>query len=199
MNMATAHRFLLTLEATGALASYRRGSFCLGPALDELGQLAEQNNPLAARVQPLITDLARNINESVMVCRLGRKGPVCIAVAGVDRPITVNINVGTVLPMAVTAQGKIWLAHMEKDERKDWGIDRALPSDRELEGIRLQGFAENRGDNEPDIGAVSVPIYGRDGKVALTLSTFGMLSRFDKALVGRALPLLKDCSAQIPL
>lgn len=189
-NNATAHRFLLTLEEAGAVVSYRRGFFRLGGGLEELGRLAEATNPLASKIQPLISDLARELHESVMVCRLGRTGPVCIAVAASDQPITVNISVGTVLQMAVTAQGKLWLAHMDERERSDWLGDGQAVDEAELAAILEQGFSRNKGDNEPDIAALSVPIMGADGKVFLTLSTFGMLSRFSEDAVERALPLL---------
>ena len=199
MNTATAHRFLLTLEETGALGSHRRGYFHLGLATAELGRMTELTNPLSARLQPLISTLAEEIRESVMVCRLGRLGPTCIAVAAADRPITVNISVGTVLPIAATAQGKIWLAYMGAGERETWCSDHEIPPEEELLRIRSQGFARNRGENEPDIAALAVPIMDENGKVALTLSTFGMLSRFDESFIAKSLPLLKANSAGIKL
>lgn len=199
MNTATAHRFLLTLADCGALVSHRRGAFGLGEGIQELGRIAELTNPLGTRLQPLVTDLARDIGESVMVCRLGSNGPTCIAVAASDRPITVNISVGTVLPIATSAQGKLWLANMTPKEARDRLQGEAGPEAAELEQVRAQGYARNRGENEPDIGACAVPIHGPGGDVALTLSTFGMLSRIDDALVAHALPLLKAAAARITL
>ncbi|WP_305989299.1 IclR family transcriptional regulator [Roseibium sp. MMSF_3544] len=199
MNTATAHRFLLTLEESGALVSYRRGYFSLGAGIQELGRLAEITNPLAIKLQPIVSDLARKLHESVMVCRLGRKGPTCIAVAPSDRPLTVNINVGTVLPIGVTAQGRLWLANMSEEDVKDWLEGAAEPTAPELEQIKAQDYARNSGENEPDIGALAVPVRGRNGEVALTLSTFGMLSRFDDEMVENALPILKAAAAQIHL
>lgn len=195
MNTATAHRFLLTLADCGALVSHRRGSFGLGEGIQELGRIAELTNPLAARLRPVITDLAREIGESVMVCRLGPKGPTCIAVAASDRPITVNISVGTVLPLATSAQGKLWLAHMSPEEAETLLDGARGPSAAELERVRTEGYAQNLGETEPDIGAFAVPIYGPTGGLALTLSTFGMLSRIDDALIKGALPLLKAAAA----
>lgn len=197
INNATAHRFLLTLEETGALVSYRRGHFCLGPMTQELGQIAEATNQIAAHIRPIIRALARDLNESVMVCRLGRLGPTCIAVAQAERPITVNISVGTVLPMVSSAQGKLWLASMDPQDRSSWLKSSAPNAPIDLEQILAEGFARNLGDNEPDIGALAVPIWGDKGNVALTLSTFGMLSRFDDAMLERALPGLIATAKQI--
>lgn len=203
MNAATAHRFLLTLEAAGVLSSQRRGSFGFGPRMERLGRMAEAVNPMGPRVQAVIDGISHEVNESVMACRLGREGPTCMAVATADRPISVNIKVGTVLPMLPTAQGRLWLAAMSEAGRRAWF--RAHPDqapdaagtarlEQDLARIRAAGCAVNAGDNEPDIGAVAVSVVGGDGRVQMTLSVFGMLSRFDGALIARARALLKEAA-----
>ena len=208
MNAATAHRFLLTLEAAGVLASLRRGSFGFGPRMELLGRTAEAVNPMASRVQAIIDGISREVNESVMACRLGRDGPTCMAVAAAERPISVNIKVGAVLPMVATAQGRLWLAWMSAAERAAWfrahpdqalGPAEAARLEQDLATIRAEGFAVNRGDNEPDIGAVAVPVLSADGRMQISLSVFGMLSRFDDALVAKAKTLLQDASRTLTL
>ncbi len=192
---ATAHRLLLTLEQAGALVSYQRGVFSLGHAIEALGILAQASNPIAARIDPLIAELAIKLNESAMVCKLGRRGPICIAVAASKRSISVNINVGTVLPMANSAQGKLWLAAMDPSERASW-LEEDQAND-DLDRIEADGYARNRGENEPDIGALSVPIKNINGEVVLTLSSFGMLRRFDDDTVAQNLPALLDTAKRI--
>lgn len=197
MTTATAHRFLLTLEEAGALYSFQRGKFTLARWFQEMGQLAEMANPLADRVQPVIDRIARALNESVMACQLARTGPTCIAVARSDRPISVDIRVGTVLPIANTAQGKVFLANMDKADSAVWLDGQPLPTD--LKDVRSRGFAQNRGENEPDIGAVSVPVRNTTGQVVLTVSVFGMLSRFNADFVARAVKSLKSETSGIEL
>ena len=129
--------------------------------------------------------------------RRGRKGPTCIAVASSNRPITVNINVGTVLPMTVTAQGKLWLAAMDPAERASWLDDRTSAEMLGLDAVRAAGYARNRGDNEPYIGALAVPVLHARGGIALTLSVFGMVRRFDDAMIAATLPKLRDIAARL--
>ncbi|WP_375260695.1 IclR family transcriptional regulator [Palleronia sp.] len=197
MTHATAHRLLLSLEEAGAVVSYRRGYFSLGSVIQELGAVAEASNQVVAHLRPIIAELALELNESVMVCRMGRRGPTCIAVAASSRPISVNISVGTVLPMTSTAQGKLWLAAMAPAERAQWLEDGLTSEALGLDGIRAAGYARNRGENEPDIGALSVPVKGRSGEVVLTLSTFGMVSRFDDEMVERTLTKLLTTAGKI--
>ena len=208
MNHATAHRFLMTLEHAGALRSTRRGFFSLGPKIDQLAHVAEETGALASVIAPEIEVLSHELNESVMACRLTRHGPTCVAVAKSARTISVDINVGTLLPPLASAQGKLWLAEMSPTERGERlaaltaaGAQANVPDfadlDAELRQIRQQNYALNLGDNEPDIAAVSVPVRGPDGKLVLTLSVFGMLSRFSPEFRERALLRLAQCAERV--
>ncbi len=197
MTHATAHRLLLSLEEAGAVVAYRRGCFSLGPVIEELGAVAKASNRIAARISPLIEELALDLNESVMVSRLGRHGPTCIAVAAFSRSISVNISVGTVLPMTTSAQGKLWLVAMEPAQRAQWLQDGQTSESLELGRIGACGYARNRGENEPDIGALSVPVESASGELVFTLSTFGMIHRFDDQMVARSLPELLAMAERI--
>lgn len=201
LNASTAHRFLMTLEAVGALRSTKRGYFALGTRINQLGRVAEETDMLPGQVQPHIEALSAELGESVMVCRLSRHGPTCVAVAKSSRPISVNIEVGTLLPLVSTAQGKLWLAEMTASERNArlraqqvfGGQVEDLKSDsleQSLLEIKANGFASNLGENEPDIAAISVPVRDPTNQVALTLSTFGTLGRFDEDFLTKARPAL---------
>lgn len=196
-NPATAHRFLTTLVAAGALISYRRGYYSLGPLIDELGFSAQACSPSATRIRPLIQDLAQRVNESVMVCRLGMSGPTCISVAKSNRPITVDITVGTVLSIDRTAHGKLWLSTLSEGARVSRCGGPCAVSAAQLDKVRAQGFAINEGEANDGVGALAVPILGADGSTQLTLSIFGMEHRFDEALRGNALPHLRETAQAI--
>lgn len=209
MNAATAHRFLTTLVEAGVLTSLRRGQYCLGHRMQELGKIAEKSLRLEALVQPVIDRVARELNESVMACRLGDAGPICLAVAQSARPISVNIRVGTILPLHASAQGKLWLAFVTPKDRDAYlsGMTMAARSDNtitdlsafraELTEIQQKGFAVNKGENEEDIGAVSVPVFDTRGQMIVSLSAFGMLSRFDAQLEERAKTTLFQAAKEI--
>ena len=197
LNNATAHRFLMTLEAAGALRATKRGYFALGPKIDELGQVSEETGAIGILLQPELEAVSRALNESVLASKLAKNGPTCVAVAKAMRAISVNIRVGTVLPFHTSAQGKLWLAEMSKDRRKPYLENAAIAGspfkEAELERLHTElghvaklGFATNLGENEPDIAAVSVPVRKTDGTIALSLSAFGLLGRFDKRFIETA-------------
>lgn len=203
LSRATAHRFLATLEAAGVLVAVGRGVFAPGPRLTRLGRMAEELNPLVGHVQDALEAIRRDLGESAMACRLSARGPLCIAVSPADRQISVNIKTGTTLPLLTTAQGKIWLAYMSTPERAALQRRRAFEAgdldalEPELARIRADGCAFNLGSNEPDIAALAVPVLAADGHAVLTLSVFGMLSRFDADLLQRAETKLKATAARL--
>ncbi|TNJ47792.1 IclR family transcriptional regulator [Phaeobacter sp. B1627] len=199
LSYATAHRFLVTLETAGVLTTVRRGVFAPGPRLARLGRMAEDLAPLPRSLQATLDALRQELNESVMACRFTARGPLCVAVSAAQRPISVNIRTGTTLPMLETAQGRLFLADMSVRDRAGWaraqGVEPAVLRAIEpaLDQAQRSGHAINRGDNEPDIAAVSVAVR-TGGRTTLTLSVFGTLSRFDTAFIDRARDLLRDAA-----
>ena len=209
LTQSTAHRFLSTLVSLGALASYQRGVYCLGPRVEQLGRMEQETNPLAGVVRPILRAASDVLNESVMACRLSPAGPVCMSVAKSNRSFSIDIKVGTILPLHSTAQGKIWLSAQPRRDRfarlgaynlsqiTDNTLNSIDALHDELDAIRDNGFAVNRGENEPDICAVAVPVKTVDHEVALTISTFGLLHRFDEAFVAKAKRQLKETAERI--
>ena len=206
INNATAHRLLLTLENAGALRSTQRGVFALGAEIERLGWVAEEANSTGSIIKPELEALSTRLQESVMASRLTRHGPTCIAVANSKRAISVNIKVGALLPLYTSAQGKLWLAEMSEHEKTKRiealsTTGAAIPDqsdlNRELQKIRTQGFSLNLGDNEPDIAAVSAPLRDADGTMVLSISTFGMLSRFNEDFIKQAVGALRLTADQI--
>lgn len=198
MSVPTAHRFLLTLEHTGHLVSPRRGQFTLGQKLEGLGRLAFDINPLPSLARPIVESISRDLNESVMACRLGRKGPVCIASTNSRRPIRVSVDIGAELPISLTAQGKLFLADMGQKERlsrmqtdattrgETLEPEAIKHRQSELEGVLNAGFATNFGENESEIAAIAVPVRNEEGLTVVTLSVFGIMSAFDETLMNRS-------------
>ena len=106
--------------------------------------------------------------------------------------------------MTVTAQGKLFLASMQKEEMIRRTRDEMDATDERstaeaiaaLEAaivlVHERGYATNLGENESEIGAVAVPVRTSSGDTILTLSVFGILSSFDDVLLERAKRALFD-------
>ncbi|MNL39643.1 HTH-type transcriptional regulator YiaJ [compost metagenome] len=103
-----------------------------------------------------------------------------------------------------TANGKLWLAYGDRKALDGYLAATALTplSDDTLTGrevllaemdrIRENGFATNRGEREVGLGAVAVPIFGRLGRMVAGISIFAPANRMDAAAEERALRLLRE-------
>ncbi|MBC06988.1 IclR family transcriptional regulator [Thalassospira sp.] len=185
INMITAHRFLHTLVHAGALRVTSRGVFRLGYMFADLGERVLQGDNLPTILQPILDHLARDTGEACMATEFDRDMAVCIAKALPDRPLYVDIRIGSRLDAFCTAHGKLWLAHMSPDDKDRYFKNAELTGmtdhtitdinalKAELATIRDQGFATNNGERERDIYALAVPITTQHGKMISALSVFG--------------------------
>lgn len=104
-----------------------------------------------------------------------------------------------------TAAGKAILSVLAEEKREEILDERGLPpvtdrtiTDREtlgheLDAIRRQGYATNKGEHSPGVCAIAVPIELNDETVAGAISISGPLSRLEQERIDEELtPLLRD-------
>lgn len=203
LNAITAHRFLKTLEAEGALVLTSKGHYRLGYTLVDLGRRAEREDDLAPLLQPELDALSASVQEASMATLYQSGMVVCIARGLAPRSLSVDVRVGSRLEAYCTAHGKLWLAFLPTVERTRYlnsvvrepmtattitNRDALL---RELKAIAAQGYATNRGEREDGITAIAVPVLARDGTMVTGLSIFGPTSRIDDAILSASLTALQ--------
>ncbi|MBJ3786090.1 IclR family transcriptional regulator [Devosia sediminis] len=211
LNAITAHRFLKTLEAEGALVQVAKGSYRLGYALVDLGDRARDEDRLGQWLQPMLDDLTADLGEASMATIYQAGMVVCIARAMPPRSLSVDIRVGDRLEAYCTAHGKLWLAHVSPSERsrylKSTPLDaltgrtithRAQLED-EIAAIGARGHSYNLGEREDGITAVAVPVKTDGGRMVAGLSMFGPSSRIDRAALDRALVRLDAAAREAAL
>jgi DNA-binding IclR family transcriptional regulator len=189
MNGITAHRFLRTLELTGALVAVSRGGYQLGYAMADLGERAASQRNLTTVVQPVLEALTNDVNEGSMVTSFDGEMAVCIARAVPARTLFVDIKIGSRLEAYCTAHGKLWLAHLTPEQwalyldkvsvepMNDINTQTADSLQRDLAEIRTTGVSYNRGEREPEIQAVGVPAMSRTGRMICGVSIYGPTGR----------------------
>lgn len=201
-NFITAHRFLRTLESVGALVAVSKGNYRLGFMLVDLGQRAADEAGLSRVLQPLLSDVTRDVHEASMATVFDGSMVVCIAKAASPHPLFVDIRIGSRLEAYCTAHGKLWLAHLPEAQLERYldqvTLRRLTPTSiverdallAELDEIRRTGLAYNRGEREADIRAVAVPVLTHGGRLVCGLSVFGPPHRLtDEALVAATVRL----------
>lgn len=206
MNGVTAHRFLKSLEAVGALVEVAKGRYRLGYTLVDLGSRAAAHDSLGREILPVLQLITNDLQEAAMATIYQAGMVVCIASTRSTRSLAVDIRVGDRLEAYCTAHGKLWLSQLPEAE-----LDRYLRETRltpltsqtildadsllhELNKTRQQGYALNIGEREDGITALAVPVVSNQGDMVVGLSVFGPTSRIDEDVLVKARAKLTEAA-----
>ena len=209
LSRAAARRCLHTLRVLG-YAIGRDGVFELTPAVLSLGQSYLGATSLASVAQPVLERVAGRLQESTGVAVLDGDDVVFVARAAARRILSVELSVGSRLPAAVTASGRVLLASAGEDLRARFLarvklapltprtiVDRAALG-AELDRVRGQGYAIIDQELELGLRSIAVPITRHDGVVAGALNVGVQAARIDaRTMRGEFLPLLQEAAAGI--
>jgi DNA-binding IclR family transcriptional regulator len=114
----------------------------------------------------------------------GETGPTVIAMEESDRVVTMNVRIGTVLPLSTTAIGRLFLAflHQAVTQRFLAAERRAmpaakLPSEKQLEQllklIRAERISITYGALMPGVDAMAAPVFDYRGELIAAVCAVG--------------------------
>ena len=213
LHKSTVSRLLSTLEAGGFVQQDpRNGRYRLGLQLAALAAQALTQYEVRDVARPLLHDLAVHSGETTTISLLDGDYAVNIDQVLAPNPVKHLGWIGRRLPLHCTAAGKPLLAHLPRAQ-----LDRILAQPlarftprtitnpdllrRELERVRMQGFALAQEEYEAELSAVGAAVrdYRGDAVASITISgpTFRLPSNRLLAL-GDAVRLTADrISAQL--
>lgn len=194
MNRAAARRFLLTLVKEGYAETQGR-NFRLRPKVLELGRSVLPTMTFGDVAQPLLDDLAEELDETCYISVLDDQAVVYILRASGRRLIGVNLEVGSRTPAWLMSSGRVLAAALPPAERKAWlaqvklekRTERTIRTKAAL--AKAMAEVEDQGwcvvDEEYEIGmrSLSVPIRGRNGHVFAALNVTCPSSRVSAAMM----------------
>jgi IclR family pca regulon transcriptional regulator len=207
---ASARRCLHTLTVLGYATTTAGGRYELTPTILTLGQAYLSSTTIARIAQPVLERVSDTLNESSSVAVLDDEEIVYIARAATRRILSVNLFVGSRLPVACTSMGRVLLAALEPDTRAKFVkrvklrqyTERTL-TDRhalaaELDKVARQRFAIVDQELEPGLRSCAVPIARPDGLVVAALNVGVHASRADiSSLTRNVLPILRRAAEDI--
>ena len=182
MTVATAHRFLLTLENLGVVSRASDNRFQLGTRLAELGGRVEHNKVMTHVVAPHVDALAEHFGERVNVAVLSGKKVIQIAIGHNARSLQLGILDDRILPAYCTAAGRVLLAglrpkmldylldDLEFESFTEKSITNRAALMEELQEIEQQGYALSCGEIDEGVSCVAVPILDDHSEVVAALS-----------------------------
>jgi IclR family transcriptional regulator, pca regulon regulatory protein len=210
LDRAAARRFLLTLEALGYIEHDSR-QYRLTPQTLQLGYAFLASLPWWQAAQRIGERLTARIGVSSAVGILDQQNITYVAYASAGRfPLLLNRSVGTQLPAAATAIGRVLLASLPADQLGEWlgrvrlekytthTLATRPALERALQEVRASGFCVVDQELADGLRSIGVPIRNRAGDVVAGISVSvadGHLRRDD--MIKRYLAALREASAAI--
>jgi DNA-binding IclR family transcriptional regulator len=194
MPASKAHRYLVSFGRAGLVAQDPvTGRYDLGPMALRLG-LAALGRIDAVKIGTwAAAELRARIDETALIAVWGNRGPTVIAWEESSKPVTVNVRVGSVMPLLTSATGRAFLAYLPAARTADLvAAERALlrAAGRDIDPqalaaeVRRHGLGRVDGDLLPGVAALAAPVFDHTGKVALVLTALGPHGVFDGRVDG---------------
>jgi DNA-binding IclR family transcriptional regulator len=164
---STILRLLKSLERFGYISRNEQGSYNLGSTLWRLGSMYRKDFDFGETIRPVLRHVRDLTGETASFYVKDGHSRVCLYRVNSTKALRHHLDEGTQLPLDRGAAGKLLLAYT--DENYEMGQE-----------IRNQGYTISRGERDPDIAALAVPIMEKNREIRGVLSVSGLISYFDK-------------------
>ncbi len=204
MHRGKVHRYLVSLARAGLVSREADfGHYGIGPLAISAG-LAGLNrlNPvrLAYEALPALRD---RIGETVVLAVWGERGATVIALEDSARPVTLNVRVGSILPLRTSAIGRVFAAHLPEAVLRPVLAAQAKRSAavpalaRALAAVRRDGVAAVEGTLIPGLNALAAPVFDQRGALVLVLGAVGRRETLSASPRGPAAAALREAAAAL--
>ncbi|WP_435176713.1 IclR family transcriptional regulator [Halorussus sp. AFM4] len=196
LSKGSAHNHLATLERLGYAVS-RDGRYRLGLQFLDLGSRIRAGRDVYRAARSEIDRLAHSSGETASLVVEEAGEAVFVYRAGDDE--STRLRAGSRVPIQATAGGKAILANRASTSAADvLDGDVAAPTDatitdadalaRELQTVRDQGLAFDRGELFPDRRAVAAPVMTDDGRAIGAVAVSGPADRMSGKRLDEDMP-----------
>jgi len=209
---AKVHRYLASLSEEGLVAQDSGSQqYYLGPEAIAFGVAAmRQADPIRAS-EPALLRLRESLEVTCFVAVMGNKGATIVRFEEPGLPVTVNVRVGSVLPLLWSATGRVFLAALDDARIREMAAEelagatpdlrRLLPARDPVGSLRAEvqaaGCACVRDTHLRGISAVAAPITDYGGRICAVLTALGATGGFDPAPDGPIARAIRQEAAAI--
>ncbi len=213
ISRSAAHRILQSLENFGWVEQNSpQGSYRPGMGFFFLAGQENSFESLLALGIPIMERLVRETSQTALINVLEGYQGRCVASVSSPRAVQFVAKKGMVFPLNGGATGKMLLAHAPETLRHLILFERPLerytektvtdPAElhRELESIRLRGYAFSQEEFMPRTAALSVPLFEGEGRFLGQLGISGHIEDFreyEKEFLPRILQASQNISAAL--
>jgi DNA-binding IclR family transcriptional regulator len=189
------HQQLQTLAAAGWVEQTDGSLYRLTLRALHIGEAALDQADLGSRLTPVLHDLATASNENAGIAVLEGHSALIVQRVEGTQALKVDIKVGTAMPLAESASGRVLIAFGPPEQAERLRADGAkLASEEVLAAARSSGYAVQVDEMEVGMSALAVPVVGVADVGVLALSLAAPTARFD---LEHSLPLLRRGAEEI--
>jgi DNA-binding IclR family transcriptional regulator len=196
---AKVHRYLVSLIEEGLVVQDAgTQQYLLGAEAMLIGVAAMRQADPVRIAEPALVRLREQFEVTAFVAVMGNKGPTIIRFEEPGLPVTVNVRVGSVMPLLWSSTGRMFLGLLDdarvlalaEEELAQASatlraeLDAADPIGELRRGVRAGRSASVRDTNLKGISAVSAPLFDHTGKLCAVLTALGATGGFDASLDG---------------
>ncbi len=175
MSKATAHRYAMALRQVSLLRyDPSTGQYALGPQVLVLAAAARSALPIISQAGPLMEQLVREVNETVVLSTWDGEAPVVVRVDDdTERVIRVSVRAGARLSTFASAQGRVFCSFLPSESVPALAEElvRAPKMRADLEAIREEQLAVNKGELH-GVRTVAAPVFA-DGRIIAVMAVVG--------------------------
>ncbi|OZI25359.1 IclR family transcriptional regulator [Bordetella genomosp. 7] len=196
---AKVHRYLASLiEQELVQQDAGTQQYYLGLQTLLLGVAAMRQADPIRLAEPALARLRESLEVTCFLAVMGNKGPTIVRFEEPGLPVTLNVRVGSVMPLLWSATGRVFLAQLDEPAvlaRARAELDAAQPDQRALldsadpigtlrRAVRAAGCATVRDTNLKGISAVAAPVADYTGRTCAVLTALGATGGFDASADG---------------
>lgn len=211
MPPSKAYRYLLGYVETGLVRySADSGRYDLGPLALDMGLAALRRLDTVKLAEPIIRSLRDQVGEAVSLTVWGNRGTTIVRWQESGRAVSINVNVGTILPLLTSSNGQVFLSYLppqmseplirqelQSQEAQAAGL-KTLADVRDLaERVRARGLAFGEGHVLPGVCSLTVPVFRHDQSLACGLSVVGFQGVMDMSMEGKPVTILRAAAAEL--
>lgn len=210
---AKLHRYLVSLsraeyvEQDSATSHYKLG----GEAL-RVGMVALQHVDVVDLGTSVIRGLAQEFDQTTLLAVWGTSGPTVVRWFESRDLVTVNVRIGSVMPLLRSATGQVFAAYMPSSVIQPW-IKREIASyarkqpqgpfstqeaaAKIINETREHGLGHVQGSMLPGILSLSAPIFNAQNELAAAMTMLGPMGSFDDDPTGQLGASLKEAAFRL--
>jgi DNA-binding IclR family transcriptional regulator len=213
MSLSKAHKYLASFIRIGLVRQDNAtGRYMLGRFAAELGFAALRSIDVVEISQEILDALRDRLDTTAALSIWGSNGPTVVRKALNLQPVSLLVQLGTVMPLLSSSTGRVFAAYLDRRKTRSM-IDHEL-ADRKgaaakaglrtvgdveklLAKIHRDGMAIAVGLMHPGVVGMSAPIFDIDGDIVATINLAGVDGIMDVRPQGVAAHALRAAASDL--